>query len=84
MLFSCPCGGTISISTKLFTTMSITSLDNMCYDNRSFSSSNPWIDSVLENGPMGKNEDYIESTISAEEEEDDDESVDIAYTEDDE
>ncbi len=81
MLFSCPCGGNISISTKLFTTLSITSLDNLCYENRTFSSSNPWVDSVLESGEMGKSEDYTEA-IEDDEEEDD--YVDIPYTDGDE
>ena len=83
MLYSCGCQGSISISSKLFTTLSITSLENMCFENRRFSTNNPWIDSVLEDGAMAEDEDYVEQ-MEVEDDDLEDETVDIPYTDEDE
>lgn len=74
MLIQCTCGSTISISTILFSTLSLSDLENLCYDyDYTTYSNSPFYDSVLENGEYDKKKEanYDES--------DEDDPVDESY-----
>jgi len=49
MLYNCACGGTISIGTKLYNSMSLVELEDMCMASQT-GVDNPFYDSVMELG----------------------------------